>query len=248
MGVEEKAPQGVGSAVGDVDSLIALLIRLWGHLSLRRRSQFLLVLVLTTLVSAFEVLTIGAVLPFLMALTSPQSVVSHPIAIPLIHLFSRSGQQDVLLVLTVAFVSAVITSGFLRVALLWTNNHLSCRVGADLGIKIYRHTLYQPYAVHVSRNTSQVISGVTAKANAVVSSVFTPILTLISSLFLATAIIGTLLFVDHYVALLAFSGFCLIYGVIIGATRKTLRKNGQQVAAELSRALKSLQEGLGGDP
>jgi ATP-binding cassette subfamily B protein len=246
MDVEEKAPQGVGSAVGDVDSLSALLIRLWGHLSLRRRSQFLLVLVLTTLVSAFEVLTIGAVLPFLMALTSPQSVVSHPIAIPLIDLFSRSGQQDVLLVLTVAFVSAVITSGFFRVALLWANNHLSCRVGADLGIKIYRHTLYQPYAVHVSRNTSQVISGVTAKANAVVSSVFTPILTLISSLFLATAIIGTLLFVDHYVALLAFSGFCLIYGVIIGATRKNLRKNGQLVAAELSRALKALQEGLGG--
>ena len=246
MGIEEKSVQSDGPAVLDSDGLSALLIRFWGHMSLRRRSQCLFVLGLTVLVSAFEVLTIGAVLPFLMALTSPQSVIGHPIAKPLIHFFSLSGQGDVLLVLTVAFVSAAITSGILRVALLWVNNHLSCRTGADLGIKIYRHTLYQPYAVHVSRNTSEVISGVISKANAVVSSVLTPVLTLTSAVCMASAIMGALIFVDHVVALLALSGFCLIYGVIIGATRTTLRNNGQQVAAQLSRALKALQEGLGG--
>lgn len=246
MGIEERSVQSDSHAVGAVDSLPALLVRLWSHLSVRRRSQFFLVLGLTVLASCFEVLTIGAVLPFLMALTSPQSVIGHPIGQSLIHSFGLSGQAEVLMVLTIAFAAAAIMAGFLRVALLWANNHLSCRTGADLGIKIYRHTLYQPYAVHVSRNTSEVISGVTAKANAVVSSVLTPILTLTSAAFMATAILGTLLFVDHVVALSALSGFCLIYGVIIGATRRTLRNNGQQAAADLNRAMKALQEGLGG--
>jgi hypothetical protein len=31
--------------------------------------------------------------------------------------------------------------------------------GADLSVSIYRRTLYQPYAVHIARNSSQVISG-----------------------------------------------------------------------------------------
>lgn len=246
MSIEERFVQYESHVVSDVDSLATLLIRLWGHLSVRRRSQFFLVLGLTVLASCFEVLTIGAVLPFLMALTSPQSVFAHPMAKSLIQFLSISGRAEVLLLLTITFAAAAITAGFFRVALLWANNHLSCRTGADLGIKIYRHTLYQPYAVHVSRNTSEVISGVTAKANAVVSSVLTPILTLTSAAFMATAIFGTLLFVDHVVALSALTGFCLIYGVIISATRRTLRNNGEQATSDLNRAMKALQEGLGG--
>jgi ATP-binding cassette subfamily B protein len=247
MDIDEGLMRRDSHVVGGLDSnLPALLIRLWGHLSLHRRSQFFLVLGLTVFASCFEVLTIGAVLPFLMVLTSPESVFGHPVAQPLIDFFGISDRDRLLLVTTSAFAVAAIIAGFMRVALLWANNHLSCLTGADLGVKIYRHTLYQPYSVHVSRNTSEVISGVTAKANAVVSSVLTPILTLTSAAFMALAILGTLLFVDYVVVLSALAGFCLIYGVIIGATRRTLRNNGQQASADLSRAMKALQEGLGG--
>ncbi len=243
---EEFVRQSDRLADSVADDLPPLLVRLWNHLSARRKAQFFLVLGLTVLASCFEVLTIGAVLPFLMVLTSPERVFGHPVAQLLVDFFAISGKDRLLLVLTFTFTVAAILAGFFRVALLWANNRLSCLTGADIGIKIYRHTLYQPYAVHISRNTSEVISGVTAKANAVVGSVLTPILTLISAAFMAAAILGTLLFLDHIVALAALSGFCLIYGVIIGATRRTLKNNSQQVAVHLNRAMKALQEGLGG--
>ncbi len=233
--------------VGDyMDVLPRLLIRLWGHISIHRKSQFFLVLGLTILVSCFEVLTIGAVLPFLMALTSPERVFGHPATQSLIDLFGISGKEQLLFVLTVIFAIASILGGFLRVALVWANNHFSCLTGADLGIKIYRQTLYQPYTVHFSRNTSEVISGVTTKANAVISNVLTPILTIISAAFMTLAILGTLVLVDYVVVLSALGGFCLIYGIIISVTRRKLRNNSQEVAVNLSRVMKVLQEGLGG--
>lgn len=223
-----------------------LLLHLWRHIGPRRRWQFRLLLGFMVVASFAEVLTIGAVLPFLMALTSPQSVLEHPFAQPFIAFFGISESGELLLALTIAFGIASLFAGILRLALLWTSTHLSCRTGADLSLNIYRRTLYQPYAVHISRNTSEVIAGVTIKANHVISNVFSPILTLLSSAIMLIAILSALLVVDHVVALSALAGFALIYGTIIKLTRKSLVANSERTTAELNRAIKALQEGLGG--
>ncbi len=234
------------SGIESKDKIYNLLCRLWRHIGARRRAQFLLLLSLMIFASFTEVLTIGAILPFLMALTSPQSVFEHPLAQPLIVFFDISGSGDLLLALTVAFGVASLLAGILRVVLLWASTNLACRTGADLSINIYRRTLYQPYAVHVSRNTSEVIAGVTIKANHVISNVFSPTLTLISAAFMLIAVLATLLVVDHIVALSALAGFGLIYGIIIKLTRKNLVTNSKRTTLELNRAINALQEGLGG--
>jgi ATP-binding cassette subfamily B protein len=197
-------------------------------------------------VSFAEVLTIGAVLPFLMALTSPQSILEHTLAQPFIAFFSIANSGELLLALTIAFGSASLIAGIMRVILLWANTQFSSRTGADLSINIYRRTLYQPYSVHISRNTSEVISGVLIKANQVINSVLSPILMLISSTIMLITIFVTLLVVDHVVALLVLGGFGLIYAVIIKHTRKNLLANSKRIGLELDLSIKALQEGLGG--
>ena len=42
---------------------------------------------------------------------------------------------------------------------------LAFATGADLGIDVYRRTLYQPYRVHVALNSSEVISVITSKVS-----------------------------------------------------------------------------------
>jgi ATP-binding cassette subfamily B protein len=181
-----------------------------------------------------------------MVLTSPQSVLEYPLAQPLIAFFGISGSDELLLALTVAFGGASLIAGILRVVLLWASTNLACRTGADLSINIYRRTLHQPYAVQISRNTSEVIAGVTIKANHVISNVFSPTLTLISAAIMLIAVFATLLVVDYAVALSALAGFSLIYGTIIRLTRKNLIANSKRTTVELNRAIKALQEGLGG--
>lgn len=234
------------SAMESQDQLGQMVLRLWHHIGARRRVHFVLLLCLMIVASFAEVLTIGAVLPFLMALTSPQRVLEHSLAQPFIAFFGISDSGELLLGLTIAFGAASLIAGILRVVLLWASTHLACRTGADLSINIYRRTLYQPYIVHVSRNTSEVIAGVTIKANHVIGNVLSPMLTLISSAMMLLAILATLLVVDHVVALSALAGFGLIYGIIIKLTRKTLLTNSERTTVELNRAIKSLQEGLGG--
>jgi ATP-binding cassette, subfamily B, bacterial PglK len=227
-------------------TIMNLLRRLWHHLSLRRRRQFMFLLVLMLLASFAEVISIGAVLPFLGVLTAPERIFEMPVAQPLIQTLKLTEPKELLLPLSIAFGLATAIAGAMRLMLLWASTRLSFATGADLSINIYRRTLYQSYAVHCARNSSEVIDGISGKANGVIYSIIVPTLTLISSSVMLAAILIALLAVQPVIALVAFGGFGLIYIVIIRLTRKQLMVNSNCVARESTQVIKSLQEGLGG--
>jgi ATP-binding cassette subfamily B protein len=227
-------------------SITTLLKRLWHHISLRRRGQFGLLLVLMLLASFAEILSIGAVLPFLGVLTAPERVFEHSAAQPIIQAMGLTMPAQLLLPLSIAFGAAALIAGITRLLLLWASTRLSFATGADLSTSIYRRTLYQPYAVHCARNSSEVINGISSKANGIIYSIIVPALTLISSSVMLIAILIALLAVEPVIALAAFGGFGLIYAFIIRLTRKQLLADSQRIARESTHVIKSLQEGLGG--
>ncbi len=233
------------ASVSSNESIIALLKRLWHHISRRRRGQFLLLLMLMLLGSFSEILSIGAVLPFLAVLTAPQRVFEMSIAQPFILALNLTKPEQLLLPLTIAFGMAALMVGFMRLLLLWASTRLSFAVGADLSISIYRRTLYQPYELHCARNSSEVINGISGKTNNAIAIVIS-ILGFISSAVMLIAILLALMAIDPFIALAAFGGFGFIYILIVGLTRSKLVKNSQITARESSQVIKSLQEGLGG--
>lgn len=226
-------------------SIIKLIARLWLHISPRRRGQFGFLLVLMIFTSFAEILSISAVLPFLAILTDPGRVFSHSSAQSIIQVMGITEPTQLTLPLTIAFSLAVLTAGTMRIILLWANTRLSYATGADLSMSIYRRTLYQPYAIHVARNSSEIIDGISLKTNNAIYLI-NMMLNLISSSFMLVAILVALLSIDPVIALVTFGGFGLIYFMIIQFTRNRLLLNGQTVARESTRVIKSLQEGLGG--
>jgi ABC-type multidrug transport system fused ATPase/permease subunit len=227
-------------------SIILLLKRLWQQISSRRRKQFGLLLVLMLFASFAEIFSIGVVLPFLGVLTSPESIFEMHAAQPVILALKLTEPKQLLLPLAVAFAVAALIAGAMRLLLLWASTRLSFATGADLSIGIYRRTLYQPYAVHCARNSSEVIDGISSKANGVIYRIIVPTLTLISSSIMLIVILIALLSMQPVIALVAFGGFGFIYALIIRLTRKQLLADSKCIARETTQVIKSLQEGLGG--
>ena len=227
-------------------SIVQLARGFWAHLSARRKRQLVVLLVLMVLASFAEVLSLGAVLPFLGVLTQPEQVFAYPAIQPLLAWLRIAHPAALLLPITLGFIMAALLAGGMRLLLLYVQTRLSYAVGADFSYQIYRRTLYQPYAVHVSRNSSEVISGVTTKVNMVINYFLTPALTLLSSAVILIAILLALLAVDPWMSLAAFAGFGAIYGVVIFVTRARLAACSQRIAVESNQVVKVLQEGLGG--
>lgn len=220
-------------------------MRLWHHLSLRRRRQFLLLSILIVLGAFAEVISLGAVLPFIGILISPDRAFKVPIIASFARTLGIASPHQLVLPITVAFVAAAVMAGAIRLLLLWVSIRLAFATGADLGIDVYRRTLYQPYRVHVALNSSEVISVITSKVSDTVT-VLTQMLMLISSLVMLVAITLALLVIDPLVALLATAGFGASYGLVTWMSRRKLQRNSQRIAFEQTRMVKVVQEGLGG--
>jgi ATP-binding cassette, subfamily B, bacterial PglK len=224
--------------------LPALLVHLFRHISRRRRYQFMWMLGLTLASSVAEVVSLGAVLPFIGILTQPEKVFNSPAMARVVRALGIASAADLVLPLTVAFAVAAMAAAGLRVLLLWVSIRLGNATGADLSIEVYRRTLYQPYSVHVARSSSEIISGITQKV-ATATSVLVSIVTVVTSAALFIAILLTLLAIDPMVATVAVISFGACYGIIAWQARRRLLGNSQCIAQEQTQVVKALQEGLG---
>jgi ATP-binding cassette, subfamily B, bacterial PglK len=222
------------------------LVILWRHLTKRRQKQFSLLLVLMVIASLAEIVSIGAVLPFLGILTAPEQAYQHSLMQPVIQILELTKPEQLMLPLTILFVTTVLLAGVVRLTLLYAMTRLSFATGADLSINIYHRTLYQAYEVHVSRNSSEVINGIITKTSTVIGGVISPTLNLISSIIMFVGIMSALFVINPTIALSVSIGFGLLYWMVIRYTKTHLKNNSKIIADQSTQMIKSLQEGLGG--
>jgi ATP-binding cassette, subfamily B, bacterial PglK len=226
-------------------SLHSLLNRLWRHISSIRRRQFALVFALTILCSFAEIVSLGAVVPFIGVITQPEIIFDYPFIAPFINFLGIENGSDLVMPLTIAFLIASMLSGGLRILLVWVSINTSNATGADLGLEIFRRTLYQPYHIHVSRSSSEVLSGMTLKIGSATGAVQT-IMSIVTSGMLFTAIISTLFVINPIVAAGAIFIFGLAYMLIAFFARYRLSSNSDLIARKEILLVKIIQEGLGG--
>ena len=229
-----------------VESLSSLLLRLWRHLSRRRRREFSALLTLMFVSVFAELVSLGAVLPFLAVLAAPDLTFQYPIVRDAARFFGFMAADQLVLPLTIAFVVAAVSSGAVRMLVVWLSTRFAFTAGAELSVDVYRRTLYQPYRVHIGRGSSEVISGITSKIGGTMLGVMLPFVTMLSAAMLLIAVLAMLLAIDTLIAIVAIAGFGVSYAAITWLTRRKLRRNSQRIAEEHTRVVKALQEGLGG--
>lgn len=221
-----------------------LLKQIFQHVSSRRRYQLLLLFGLTIVSSVAEIMSLGAVVPFIAILTQPETVFKFPLVENFVHLLGITSADELILPLILIFAIAAVVAAALRLLLLWVSIRLIKAVGADLSIEVYRRTLYQPYSVHVARSSNEIISGVLQKVGNA-TGVLMSVVTLITSAMLFASILATLFIIDPVVASSAILSFGSCYLFIAWLTRGRLTNNGKCVVLQQTQVVKSLQEGLG---
>ena len=227
-------------------ALNKLFYNLWFHLKKRRKVQFFILIFLMLFASLAEMISIGAVIPLLTALANPELIYEIKVLKPLLNFLKVSSAQDLLLPMTILFCLAAIFAGCMRLLLLWVQTRLSHSIGADLSISVFRKTLYQDYAVHISRNSSEIISAVATKTTNLVYQCLWPLINIISSTIVVLGILALLLSINFKLSFVAFSLLSLIYIFNVLVFKKRLNQYSQIIANKQNSVYKSLQEGLHG--
>ena len=219
---------------------------MWSHLSPRRRRQFALTLLVAMTSAVIEMISLGSVLPFIAALVDPDALLDNDIVSRFATPFGITTGNQLILPLTIIFIGLALLAGVVRLGVMWLNVRFSVAAGCDITAEVYRRTLHQPYIVHVSRGTSEVISGILDKASLVSGGVLQPVQTIISATVMVLAVTTTLVLASPLAAIGTLGVFGSSYGIITWLSRRRLTQNGALIAAQETRVLKNLQEGLGG--
>lgn len=218
---------------------------LFKHLPVRRRWQSLVVLGLMLTGAIAELVTIGAVLPFLALIADPSAAERAPTLGRFIQLVGFEPGPGLLPRLAALFCLAAVGTAIARIVLTWAAQKFVFRLGYDLGVAVYRRILYQPYAFHVARNSSEVLAAI-GKVQQIVTGVLLPLMLASSSAMIVLFIFMGLVIIDAGVALASGLAFGLMYFLVSFFTRKRLRRNGAVIAQALTARLQTVQEGLGG--
>ena len=225
-------------------STFSLLRRISSHFSRRRRLQFAFLFVLMLTSGFAELVSLGAVVPFLAVLNNPEQLWQLPWIQPLAQQMGYTKSQQLIMPATVAFALAAVLAAVIRLLNQWLNGRLAALVGSDLSCEAYQRTLYQPYQIHLQRNTSTVIAGMTQHCAGTVVALRT-VLKITSSVLMSIGLLVGLLLIDWQVALTTAAIFSVSYGLIALASRRRLRQNGERIALAQIQRVQAIQEGLG---
>jgi len=195
--------------------------------------------------SLAEIVTIGAVVPFISLMARPETAMEYP---GLQNLFAVMGWQQpdsLVLPMAIAFMCVVVVATAIRLLLVYASTKLTFSISHDNGVKLYRLILHQPYTFHISQNSSEVLGSLN-KVQIVLNAILRPVTEGIIAVILSVAILVALLLVDAQAALTAGILFAVIYLGMMKLFRNRLRRNGNIIAGVQGRRIRCIQEGLGG--
>jgi ABC-type bacteriocin/lantibiotic exporter with double-glycine peptidase domain len=195
-------------------------------------------------VSLLEVVSIGAVIPFLSVVTATQLRGTSDFITPAFDLIGIFLNLAPLQLYTLIFIITAIFAGFSRLYLFRLQSTVSQEIGLDLSVEAFELTLYQPYSTHLSLNSSEVLAG-TRKAEGLVYTLIHPVLNIISATIILFALISILIVINPEVTLLTFFAFGLLYSLLIFVIKYRVNLNSETIAIHQIRVTKVVQEGLG---
>jgi ATP-binding cassette, subfamily B, bacterial PglK len=220
------------------------LRELLAGLSRRRRSQLALMFGLTLVSAIAEVASLGAVIPLVAILASPDVVLQKPMIREVVNSLGLGAHDDLRWAVTVLFAVAALAASFIRFLLIYVTAHLNYSIGHELGKEVFRRTIYQPYEVHVSRNSSEIVAAL-AKVDEVVNTLYA-LLNFISALLMSTFILLTLVLIAYFVAMVMILAFGAMYGVVFYFTRMRLARNSEAINSAYGQRIQVVEEALGG--
>jgi ABC-type multidrug transport system fused ATPase/permease subunit len=195
--------------------------------------------------SMAEVITIASIIPFLSVLTKSETINSGEISKIILNAISDISNSNEAYILTIVFISSILISSLIRVFVLIFQIALTYTIGAELSTSIFEKTIYQPYSTHISRNTSEIISTITIRVNSVIGDLIFPILTIVSSSFMAIAILVSLFLIDPSIAFLMIAILGFFYLTVIFLTKSRMSFHSKNVNYQYTRLVQTIQESLG---
>ncbi|WP_240865682.1 ABC transporter ATP-binding protein, partial [Cylindrospermopsis raciborskii] len=222
------------------------LHRLYRLLPSHRRQQLLWLFILMLLTATSEVISLGAVLPFLGALSNANGVLQNPTLQPLWQKLGVSTTFHLVFWLAGTFGIAVILANILRIVTLRSQLRFAAAIASELSCEVYRRVLCQPYSFHIRHSSNELIAGITSDISIVSGIILPQTLLLAVNTMIVIALVLSVVIISPGIAIGTAVTLGVSYWILLGVSKQVLANNSHIITSQNRFLVKYLQEGLGG--
>ena len=225
------------------NNFIGEFLKLFIFLDKRHRIKFYYSIFLMVIFSLLEVISIGALIPFVTAILSPEKLFE----LEFIKNFDYINELESInlqLFFTFFFVLSVLISNIFRIYVLYNIAKLSKLIPLELSTKIYKTIINQNYDNFKQKNSSQLISLITDKMDSL-GGVFFSFLNAAASLITCFGIISLLFFINYKITIISLASGILLYFFMGVFVKSILKRNSINLAQSSIARIKHVRETFG---
>ncbi len=226
-------------------TLVEAYAQLWSFLSLSRKNQTVLTLILMFAASILEAFSIGAILPFIGIFVAPETLLNHHIFSQLSTFQHDFDMETLRVYLAAIFASLVFLSTIVRILLQYSTIRLGHAIAHDVTAELFKQTVTKPFSAHLDTNSSEIISSATLKANSIAYQSVIPLLNLINSVVLVTTIMALVLIIEFTLSMIAGGFLLVVYGLITFLLKNFISARSGIVSTQQNLLIQTLQETMG---
>lgn len=143
----------------NVKSLIKIIKELGFILDKQQKKKFFLVMFIILLGSAFELIGVSAILPFIQVLTTPDVLKENPLISPILNILHIQNSNDLLILTGIGLMLIYILKNVYILYSNYVQYDYSARIQKELSIKMLRSYMRRPYTYFLTTNSSEMMRG-----------------------------------------------------------------------------------------
>jgi len=222
-----------------------ILKTFWQKIFFDKKKSVILVIILITISSLSEMLTIATFLPVVNLILSPEILDFYIIKV-FISIFDKFGlkiENNITYYIFGIFIIIILVNTFIKLYITYYSQNFIKNTASSIAHKALSSLFSKNYEQIISKNSNEIVSALVIKIDEAINFLI-HLLQIVTSSFISVAIIISLFIVDFIVTFYLISIFSIIYGLILFFLRKRTNKISLILSENFDTRLKVVQDNI----
>jgi len=207
--------------------------------------KLLIIFILMLISAVLEVAGIGMIPAFVSIVATPEMVLEHDLAKPIINYLGISNSRDLLIWGSVFLVSIFIVKSLYIIIFNYFESYYIYNRKFNIGKRLMTLYMHAPYTFHLNRNSSELLRNITNEVNMYINSLL-DVLKLSREAVMAISILIFLVIMEPLITLIVVTLSGIGAGGFIFFTQKKVKAYAKQDQAHRNMMIKAVNQGIGG--
>ena len=234
------------SSTGSLWVWVSSAFKIINHLSAELKKKISIFFYFSFFAAILDVIGVGSILPFLIALINPEELLRVPGAQHFLEVLNLDLESENLVPVIACFSFAVLLlTNTVRLSVLYGNSIIAAKVNTYLSVSLFNYYLRSNYLFHIQNNSATLREKVFIETQRVGVVIYAT-MQLFSNLFIVLFLSVSLIFITPATGAIALVGLGLCYFLIYMFTEYRVRRNGFVITDKNFLSSKMINESFSG--